>query len=169
MVRWVTMSLLILVGVAGCSAVSPDLQSKPVPVKLVNNATQTETFTVASVKYGSSVTVHDSQGVTFRIKIDAGVFTYKPGDYHELVKVEFPRSAQIDGNYTLNPGQQRIISVENYSTGDAIVVAVYDEEDESYRAIQYGGCSGWTGLTGVRVTTESGGPEDWTTVTRGCG
>ena len=172
MIRWEIISLVLLVGLAGCSAGplgEPTPQQEPASVKLVNNATQIETFTVAVAKVNSKVTIQQRGGRIYNITVSSGSYTRtvsgEPED--EMVKVSFPNAAHIHGNYTLGPGQRKQIPVTDISPDEAIVVLVYDTAKEEYRSIKSLSCDG--PILGYEVASQSGGDEDWTWSKHSCG
>lgn len=79
--------LVFVVVLAGCSGVpfgEPTPQEEPAPVKLVNNATITETFEVAVIPVGENLTLtwanNTSDSTTGNISVQEGALTYKKGD-----------------------------------------------------------------------------------------
>lgn len=169
--RFITiLSLVLLVIIAGCSAVpfgDPTPQEEPAPVMLVNNATLTETFEVAVMDVGSNLTVTREDGDTFNQTIGQGSSTTYATNKNPDVKIEFPESARVHGEYTLEPDERKQVPVENVAPDQAIVVLVYDDPEETYRAIHTVSCS--KAILGIRATSMSGGPEDWTTGAHECG
>lgn len=168
MIRWGIVGLVLLVGLAGCSAVplgEPSPQEKPAPVMLVNNETQTETFTVSVVKENHNLTIHRKNGDVFNLTVHGGSTTGK-ASVNKFVKIEFPESAQMHGEHRLQPGEKKQIDVEGVAPDEAIVVLVYDEEDGTYRSIKTLSCSG--AIQGYRVTSQKGGSDDWTMSTHQC-
>lgn len=166
----IILSLAVLLTLAGCSAtpfVDPTPQQKPAPVKLVNNETITETFEVAVVPVGANLTVTRRYGQTFNQTIGQGSSTTITTTDNKDVKVEFPDSARLHGRYTLVPGEQKLLSVEGVAPDEAIVILVYDEPEQAYRAIKSLSCSG--PIHGYRVQTRAGGHDDWTPSTHQCG
>ena len=162
--------LVFLVVLAGCGSYpfgDPPAQEEPAPVKLVNNASQTETFTVAVVEVGKNLTLtwgnNTSDSTTGNISISSGSLTYHKGG---LYRVRLPDSARIHSEYTLDPGEEKQIEVENLAPDEAIVVLVFDEEDGTYRSIKSLSCDG--AIQGYHVTSQKGGSEDWTMSTHGC-
>ena len=158
--------LLLLVGSVGCLAMpfgEPTPQDEPAPVMLVNNATQTETFTVGVIGEEDNLTIYRRNTSNFNLSPGPGSGTHIIGG---TTKIEFPESAQIYGDHTLEPGEQKLVNVTDVAPNEAIVVLVYDEEDQTYRAIKTLSCS--TAILGYRVTSQAGGPDDWTMSTHQC-
>jgi predicted component of type VI protein secretion system len=163
------LGLALLVTIAGCSSVSfgdPTPQKEPAPVMLVNNATQTETFMVGVVGVGDNLTVQDGNGDSFNYTINQGSSTYTTSDASTLTRIDFPESTKRHGEYTLLPGEKKQIDIEGVAPDEAIVVLVYDEEDATYRSIKTLSCGG--AIQGYRVTSQKGGPDDWTMSTHQC-
>lgn len=163
-------SLILFAVFAGCSAISPGTpapQEEPAPVKLVNNATITETYTIAVVDVGANLTVTRRDGQKYELRIPPGASTTKTSTENKNIKIEFPDSAHLHGNYTLKPGEEKTLSVDGIAPNEAIVILIYDEPEQSYRAIHTVSCE--SPIRGVRATSKSGGPEDWTTGTHQCG
>lgn len=160
-------SVVVLAGCSGVPFVDPPPQDEPAPVKLVNNATQTQTFEVAVIEVGKNLTLtwgnNTSDSSTGNIPVPPGSRTYHKGG---LYQVGLPDSARIHGKDTLAPGESKQIEIENISPDKAIVILVFDEEDETYRSIKSLSCS--SAILGYRVTTQKGGSEDWTMSTHQC-
>lgn len=156
---------IILAGCVGPFGM-PTAQEEPAPVKLENNATITETFTVAIVNLGSNLTVTRENNEQGSYTINEGSLTVKNPDTNEFTKVQFPASAFIHGNYTLGPGENKTISVENITPDKAIVILVYDDPEQSYRAIKSLSCRG--PILGYEVVTQAEG-EDQTVSIHECG
>ena len=168
-VLWVGV-LVFLVVLTGCSSYpfgDPPAQDEPAPVKLVNNETMTETFEVAVVDVGENLTLtwgnNTSTSRTGNVSVPSGSLTYHKGG---LYQVGLPDSARVIGRYTLEPGESKLVRVEGVAPDQAIVVLVYDEPKDRYRAIKSLSCSG--AITGYRITTQKGGSEYWTMSTHGC-
>lgn len=167
--RLTILSLAILLTIAGCSTAplgESTPQQEPAPVVLENNATLTETFEVAVVDVGTNLTVHRKFGGKFNQTIGQGSSTTKTTTDNKDVKIEFPESARIHGNYTLEPGDRKQLSVENVSPNEAIVILIYDESEGTYRAIKSLSCEG--PVLGYKVTTQAEG-EDQTVSSHQCG
>ena len=167
MIRWGIVRLVLLVGPAGCSAgpsEGPTPQESPAPVMVKNNATQIQTFTVAVAPVESRITVHLEGNVTHRIAFSKGSSTIR--SKVPILRIELPKSARTHGNYTLKPGEQKQTNVTNIAPDEALVVLVFDEEDSTYRAIKTLSCS--NSIRGYRVTSQKGGPADWTMSTHAC-
>ena len=150
-------------GLVGCSAGplgEPTPQEKPAPVKLVNNATITETFEVAVVDVGSNLTVTRGGDESVNYTVDQGSTTIQNPEVNQFTAATFPDSARIHGRYTLEPGESQLLSIENVAPDEAVVVLVYDEPEGTYRAIKSLSCGG--AILGYKVSPESGGPDDWT-------
>ncbi|MFC4356552.1 hypothetical protein ACFO0N_01155 [Halobium salinum] len=133
---------------------------------MVNNATQTETFTVGVVEVGNNLTVQDGDGDSFNYTINQGSSTYTTSNASSFTHIDFPESASRHGEYTLQPGERKQIDVEGVAPNKAIVVLVYDEDDGTYRSIKTLSCSG--AIQGYRVTSQKGGSDDWTMSTHQC-
>lgn len=168
--RWATLVFILVVALAGCSAipfVEPTPQKEPAPVMLVNNASLTETFTVAVIEEGEDIIAIRSNNQSANYTIGPGASTIENSDTHPFTRIEFPGSARIHGKYTLEPGMRKQLSVENVAPDEAIVILIYDKPEGTYRAIHSVSCGG--PLLGVKATSRTGGSEDWTTGTHECG
>lgn len=144
------LSLIILLTIAGCSAVSfgePNAQQKPVPVMLVNNASLTETFEVAVVDVVSSIKAMRSNNQTANYIVGQGSSTIENPDTYPFTNIKLPESARKHGRYTLDPGDRKQLSIEDVAPNEAIVVLVYDEPDGTYRAINSLNCGGASSLS----------------------
>lgn len=164
------LSLIVFITIAGCSAVpfvEPTAQKEPVPVVIENNATLTETFEVAVVDVGANLTVYRGDGKVYNETIGQGAKTITTTSESTIRKIEFPDSARTHGQYTLEPGERKQLSVENVAPDTAIVILIFDEPEGTYRAIHTVSCGG--PLLGVKATSRSGGTDDWTTGTHECG
>ncbi|WP_435333625.1 hypothetical protein [Haloarchaeobius sp. TZWWS8] len=127
----------------------------------------TETFTIAVVDVGANLTVTRREGQTYELRIPPGSSTTKTSTENKNIKVEFPDSAHHHGNYTLESGEEETVSVEGVGPNEAIVILIYDNPEQSYRAIHTVSCEG--PIRGVRATSQSGGSDDWTTGAHECG
>ena len=155
---------------AGCGAIplgEQIPQDEPAPVMLVNNATQTETFTVGVVQEGAFVNATRSNNQTANYRIGQGSATIENPRTNPFTTVAFPESARIHGEYTLEPGEQKLLNITDIAPTEAIVITVFDEGDQTYRSIKSLSCSG--SIAGYRVTSQAGGSADWTMSTHQCG
>ena len=171
MTRWVSVGLVLLVGIAGCSGIpvfDPPPQDEPAPVKLVNNASVTERFEVAVVRLGEGVSVTREDGDTFNKTVGEGSSTLITSSENKFVSITFPDSARVHGQYTLEPGESKLLHIGNVAPDQAIVILVYDKPEETYRAVKSLNCGG-AAILGYKVSPESGGSEDWTPSAFQCG
>lgn len=160
--------LLFLVATAGCAGipfVDPPPQDEPAPVKLVNNETQSVTFEVSVIPEGDNLTVYRENN-SFNYTISPGSSTLKAPDTNPFVNNEYPPSVRNIGTYTLEPGEEKLIHVKNISPDEAIVVIVYDEDEQEYRAIKSLSCG--AEIQGYRIIASSY-EEDHTPSTHQCG
>ncbi|WP_435333622.1 hypothetical protein [Haloarchaeobius sp. TZWWS8] len=165
----VVAGVLCLVVLAGCSSYplgDPPNQEEPAPVKLVNNATITETFEVAVVDVATNLTVTREDGDKFNSTVRPGSSTIITTSNNKFVNIKFPNSARVIGQYTLEPGENTTLSIDKVAPNQAIVVLVYDEPEEQYRAIKSLSCGG--AITGYKIVTKAGGDDDWTPGVHGC-
>ena len=158
--------LLILAGCTGVPFVDPPPQDEPAPVKLVNNASITETFTVAVVPVGDNVTVQRRDGTWDNITVGEGSWTIKTSTQNKMVKMKLPETARVVGEYTLEPGEEKLIHVHPVAPDEAIVILIYDDEEESYRALKSLSCGAV--IHGYKVVTQAEG-EDETVTVHQCG
>jgi hypothetical protein len=133
---------------------------------LVNNASLNETFEVAVVDVGTDITGYREAGGKFNKTVGQGSSTLKTTSDNKIVNVELPESARIHGRYTLEPGERRQLSVAHVGPNKAIVILIYDEPEQTYRAIKSLSCE-WN-ILGYKVTTEAEG-EDNTVSGHQCG
>lgn len=162
MTRWVSVGLVLLVGLAGCSGIpvfDPPAQDEPAPVKLANNATITERFKVAVIDVGTEFTVTRADGGSFEYRVSEGSHTTVTTSDNKFVKITFPDSARMHGQYTLEPGESKLIQVENVAPDEAIVILVYDDPEGTYRAIKSLNCGGQV-ILGYKVVTQAEGEDD---------
>lgn len=162
--------VVLLVIIAGCSAIpfnEPAPQEASAPVIIINNATQIERFTVAVADRGKDIHVVRSNNNTANYTIDQGGATVENPREYPFIEVTFPESARVQGEYTLEPGERKQINVTNLTSTEAIVITIFDEEDQSYRAIHTVSCK--STILGIRAISQSGGSEDWTIGTHQCG
>ena len=165
----IEVGVLFVVVLTGCSSYplgDPPNQEEPAPVKLVNNASQTETFRVAVVEEGATVYAEFRDGRTANYTMGPGSGTVQNNPEYPIERIEFPASAQHHGEYTLAPGESKLIEVEPVAPDQAIVVLVFDEADGTYRSIKSLSCGG--AIQGYQVTSQKGGPEDWTWSRHAC-
>ena len=171
MYRWVIVGLLALVTTAGCSAIpiGPEPEPQSVPVMLVNNASQMETFTVGTVKEGSAISMQRRSGDSSDINVRGASYSLSTPTDNKIVDVKLPDSAHVDGRYRVNPGERMKVTAKNWTPDLAVFILVFDDQDGTYRAIHYTSCGRTSRLVGVRVTSHSEGTEDRTSITHGCG
>ena len=158
--------LLVLAGCSGVPFVDPPPQDEPAPVKMVNNATITETFTVAVVPEGDNLTVHRRDGQMHQMSVSPGSGTIYTETENKFIRIEWPESARHHGEYTLEPAEEKLIHVEPVAPDEAIVILIYDDPEESYRAIKSLSCG--AAIKGFLVVTQAEG-EDETATRHQCG
>lgn len=154
--------LVLLVTLAGCSSVpfgGSVPQEEPAPVRLVNNATITGTFEVAVVDLGANVTVTRGDDEPIHYTIHQGSTTIENPETNPFTNAKFPDSARIQGEYTLEPGESKQLSVEKIASYEAIVVLIYDDPEGTYRAIKSLNCGGQA-ILGYKVETQAEGEDD---------
>ena len=170
MIRWGIVGLVLLVGFAGCSAlpfVEPPPQEEPAPVKLVNNASVTETFIVGVIDEEASLRVEFEDGRVANYTAGPGSSTITTSNESNFTSVQFPNSVRNYSQHTLAPGQSKLLSIEGVAPNEAIVVVVYDRPEGTYRSIKTLSCG--NAILGYRITSQKGGPDDWTMSTHSCG
>lgn len=118
---------------------------------MVNNATITETFTVAVVPVGDNVTVQRRDGTWHNRTVDGGSTTVKTSTQNKMVKMKLPETARVVGEYTLEPGEEKLLHVHPVAPEETIVILIYDEPEESYRAIKSLSCGAV--IQGFKVVT----------------
>lgn len=167
--RWATLGFVLVVGLAGCSATpfgQPPIQKEPVPLVIKNNATQSQTFEVSIIEVGKKITIYAEGNVTDNITVSEGSYTLKSPS-NPMLRLDLPESARVHGGYTLSPGEKKKTYIKNFSRDSAIVITIYDEEENTYRAIKSLNCGG-APILGYRVETQAEG-EDETVSTHQCG
>jgi hypothetical protein len=103
-------------------------QDGSVPVTVNNSANVTHTFEVWVVEYPGNVTIRRSTGYDYTEDINPGLSTREPGDYHTVTGVEFPDSARLRGQYTLNPDELNRSNIDGLPTDFAVYVVVYQND-----------------------------------------
>jgi len=161
--------LAMMIFLAGCAIGpfgGPSAQEEPVPVKLINEANETNTFEVLVVERPANVTTVRNDGLTANSWARQGVGSYSPGENYTWTTVKLPKSARLHGRYTLSPGEENITRIEEVPPRFAIAVVVYRAENEiiSVKTVQ---CSK-SALLGFRVTRRHG-PAGGTSATYECG
>ena len=149
-------------GVVVCRSSTPPPQDGPAPVKMVNNASINETFRVSVIPVGDNLTVNDESGEEFNFSIDPGSSTTKAVPENQFIKIEYPDSARPHGEYTLEPGEEKLIHVEPVAPDEAIVILIYDDNEETYRAIKSLSCG--AAIQGFKVVTLAEGHDNTRTV-----
>ena len=129
--RWLLCLGLLLV-LAGCTAGPFGGQDKPVAVTVNNsaNVTQAHTFEVSVIEYPANVTTRRDDGLTGNYRVGPGIATNSPGENHTWTSVELPDSARLHGRYTLAPGEENQTSIEEFPADFAVVVVIYQDENE---------------------------------------
>jgi len=143
----------ILLVLAGC-VVGPSgdaaQQERPVTVVLNNTANSTHTFEVWVAEFPSNVTVRRDDGLTGTTNIGPGLRSHSPGENHTYTSVELPDSARLHGRYTLAPGESNQSSIEELPRDFAVVIVVYQADDE---IIEWASAHCGETLVGMRVTS----------------
>lgn len=140
----------LLVLVAGCSTLPLFGQNAPVPVVVNNSANTTQTFEVWVVEYESNVTFHRDDGRAGTTEIGQGLVNYNSGDYHTWEAIDLAMSSKLHGRYTLAPGEEARSEIEEFSPNFAIVIIVYQDENE---IISWVSAHCGDGLGGVKVSS----------------
>lgn len=127
-----TLSLVALLLLVGCLAGpfgGAAGQERPVTTVVNNSANVTYTFEVRVVEFPSNVTVRRSDERVATGKIGQGLTNRQPGPYH-YTAVELNEPSRIHGRYTLAPGEEIRTSIEEFPTSLAVVVIVFQSENE---------------------------------------
>lgn len=125
--------LVVLVFTSGCIAVpfdQPSKQERPVTFVAENSVGTTHTFEVSVVQRPANVTYRRNDGMKEMVDIGEGVGTYDPGDNYTFTSVEPPDSARLHGQFRVEPGESKQSSIENLPRNLALVVVVYQAENE---------------------------------------
>lgn len=140
----------VLIVVAGCSGLPFVGQNDPVPVIVNNSANTTQTFEVWVVEYRSTVTLRRDDGLTGTTEIGQGLINDNPGHNHTYTSITLPESSHLHGRYTLDPGEEGRSEIEEFSPDFAIVVIVYQDENE---IISWVSAHCGDGLGGLKVNS----------------
>jgi hypothetical protein len=123
----------ILLLIAGCTAGpfgGPSAQEEPASIVVNNSADVTQTFEVWVVELPANVTYRRSDGLTGSWDIGEGVGSVEPGDNRTYTWVTLPESARLHGRSVLDPGEENWSSIEEFSRDFAVVMVVYQSENE---------------------------------------
>lgn len=123
----------VLVFIAGCTVGpfgGPSAQEEPALIVANNSADVTHTFEVWVVELPANVTYRRSDGLSGNWDIGQGVGSIEPGDNRTYTSVTVPESARLHKRYTLDPGEENQSSIEEFPEDFAIVVVVYQAENE---------------------------------------
>lgn len=123
----------VLLAIAGCTAGpfgGPSAQEESASVVINNSANATHTFEVWVVELPANVTIRRSDGVTETWEIGQGVGSFEPGGNRTYSIVDLPESARLHGHYTLSPGETNRSSITEFPRDFAVLVFVYQDENE---------------------------------------
>lgn len=142
-------ALLVLTGCTAGPLGGPSEQDRPVELVLNNSANATQTFEVWVVEAGATATVRREDNLTGNYTIDQGLRTHSSGPY-AWTTVELPDSARLHGRFTVEPGEEKRGSIEEFSHDSAVVVVLYQDDKIGWWASAY--CSDGA-LVGLEVHT----------------
>lgn len=128
--RFPLLCLGILLVLAGCTAGPIGGQEGSVAVTVNNSANVTYTFEVSVVELPANVTLRRSDGINSTGPIGPGLTTTEPPDNEFYTAVELPDSAKRNGQYSLEPGEENHSSIEEFPRNFAVVVVIYQDENE---------------------------------------
>jgi len=150
--------VVVLLVLAGCAAgplgISPE-QERPPTVVLNNSASEPQTFTVWVVEgeiQPDEISIYKESGEIDNASPGEGLSTYYlGGDYGNVTSVEPPANrSRLLGQYTLDSGEMRQRSVENFTVGSTIVISI----SESGRVIELTAANcDEQALVGIEVTS----------------
>lgn len=132
--------LTVLLVTAGCMASPFDDstdQERPVTLVLNNSANVTQTFEVSVVDADASVTVRLNDSRTVNDTIGQGLVTTSSGDDYFYTEIELPESARLHGRYTLEPGEVKRTSIEDFPQDAAVVVVLHRADKIGWWATAY--------------------------------
>ena len=116
--------LLVLAGCTVGPFGGPSDQAQPPELILNNSANVTQTFEVWVVEAGSTVETRREDGLTGNYTVGQGLSSHSSGP-HAWRIVEPSDSARLHGQFTVNPGEKKRDSIENFSQSSAVVVVLY--------------------------------------------
>ena len=162
--RAALLGMVVLVIFAGCALPfnQPTKQEHPVRLQLNNSANTTHTFEVSVVELPAEYSIRLSDGRSDTTSIGQGIASHNPGDNRTFTAVELPESARLHGRYRLTPNGSARTSIEKVPSRGAVVVVVYQGEEEIVWYIT-ANCDDLD-LAALRVTRTS----DWVSVTHSC-
>ena len=155
----------LLLITAGCTLPyfdQPVKQKRPVMLMVNNSANTTHTFEASVVELPADVTFRLSDDRTGTHSIGEGVGTVDSGDNQTYTSVELPESARLHGRFTLGPGESYQSAIGNLPRNFAVVVVVYQDENEAVSFV-IANCDDLA-LVALRVTSY----EDRVSVTHSC-
>lgn len=153
------LGLAVLLLVTGCTAGQFGgllEQEQPVQLVLNNTADSTHTFEVWVTEFPSNATVRRDNGLNATFNIGPGLRTHPPRENYTYTSVEHLDSARLHGRYTLAPGESNQSSIEEFPRDFAVVVVVYQAENE---IIEWASSHCDETLVGMRVTSRHVGPQ----------
>lgn len=122
------LSLAVLLVAAGCAAgpfADQATQERPVKLVLNNSANVTQTFEVWVIDSQASITVRFNDSLTANTTIGPGLSTSSSGEYRYYTAVEPPDSAELHGRFTVEPGEEKHSSIEEFPRDYAVLVVLY--------------------------------------------
>ena len=145
MVRWRVLlfpavCLGVLLFFTGCLTTpfgGPSEQARSVRLVLNNSANVTQTFEVFIVDADTNVTVRLNDSRTINDTIEEGLVTTSSGDYYYYTAIEPPKSARLHGRYTLEPGEVKETSIEEFPRDAAVVVVLHQNDTIGWWASAY--------------------------------
>lgn len=157
--------LSLLLTTAGCMVPyfdQPIKQEQPVTLIVNNSANTTQTFEASVVQLPANVTYRLNDGRVGTHSIGEGVGSVNSGDNQTYTSVELPESARLHGRFTLEPGQSNRSAIANLPWNFAVVVVVYQHENNATSFV-VANCDDLA-LVALRVTSY----EDHVSITHSC-
>lgn len=157
MARWSTLtvpvvclaSLLILIGCLSTPFGGQSEQERSVKLIMNNSANVTQTFEVSVVDPEATVKTRRDDGLTGNYTIGQGLSSHSSGPY-AWSTVELPDSAELHGQFTVEPGEEKRSSIKEFPQHYAVIVILYQGNKSGWWASA--SCSDG-GLVGLEVHT----------------
>ncbi|WP_155120630.1 hypothetical protein [Haloprofundus marisrubri] len=123
----------LLILTAGCTTLPidrPTHQERPVTLILNNSMDDTKVMEVSVVELPAEYSIRRDNDSRVTTSIGQGLSIHDPGDGRVYETVELPESARLHGRDSLKPGDSNETSISSLPRNFAIVVVIYQNEEE---------------------------------------
>jgi hypothetical protein len=119
---------------AGCTTGpfgNPAEQEGTVTLIINNSANETHNLDIRVVEPSASLTIHYRDGAVVKSEVGQGLSNHDTGP-RTVTKIDFPESARVQGQYTLEPDEENKSSIKNAFSDSVLVVVVSNSDGEIF-------------------------------------